>query len=220
MAAIQPNKLKAFADQPSPSGMAAISNPSVDPTADLMGDDEDLDDEDDLDDEEDDAPAGDPKARGDELLASWGVLGAHLKEDSGEIIDAAHEVGGDLLLAKPPEEAIEEVEDGFDRMPEEIQHCLAKYVAKLPPDDVTALATTLCDSHDGDTEDADVKLVASYLTTLSAHAAEEVDPEDIEDEEEDEEDEDAPKDYDKPEGDDDKPEGEKPPAGDGEDPTA
>jgi len=186
---VNPGKLKALVDTHSENpGMAAISNPS-----DAAGDDDFDDEEDSEAGEEEAAPAADPLTRGNELIGQWGLLGAHLKEEAGEIVDEAHEVGSDLLLAKVPEETITEVEDLFDKMPEEIQHCLAKYVAKLPPDDVTALATALVDGHDGDTEDADVKLMAVFLTTISAHAAEEVDPDDIADEEP-EEDEDEDKD--------------------------
>src|SRR5580765_3517041 len=136
---VAPSKLKALVDT---NPMAAISNPSMDGADAAEPDgDEDYDDED--EESEDIEASGDPLERGKDLLSQWGLLGAHLKEEAGEIIDAAHEVGPQLLLAKIPEEAIEEVEDSFDRMPEEIQHALAKYVSKLTPDDATAVATAL-----------------------------------------------------------------------------
>jgi len=184
---VNPGKLKALVDthQVNP-GMAALANPSATPPE--PGEEDD----DDLDDEEEPEEAGDPKAKGESILASWGDDGEKLKEEAGEIVDAAHDVGPNLLLAQVPEDTIEEVEDKFDRMPDDMQVLVAKRVAKLAPDDVTALATALCDGHDGDTEVADVKLVATYLTTLAAHAAEEVDPKDLEDEDADEKDETGP----------------------------
>jgi hypothetical protein len=182
---VNPSKLKSLVDSHSTNpGMAALTNPSMQVGGD---DDDDLDEE---DDEGDGAPSGDPKEHGNELISSWGVLGAHLKEDAGEIVDAAHEIGGDLLLAKVPDEAMKEIEDSFDRMPEEIQHALAKYVSKLSDEDCHDVTVALLDGHDGDTEDADTNLVCTYLKLLAAHAAEEVDPADLEDDEDEEDDED------------------------------
>jgi len=179
---VTPNKLKAFVDQQSqpasPYGMAAVMNPSDDPA---MGDD-DLDDDEDADEEQ-----TDPLTQGNSLISQWGERGEALKEAAGEIIDEAHEVGGDLLLGKPPEDILDEVDEAVEKMPDEIQQCLAKYVVSLSDDDLTALATALVDGHDGETEDADVKLVCAFLKRAAQHAEETVDPEDLEDEEEDEE---------------------------------
>lgn len=178
---VAPSKLKSFADVN--PGMAALNDPSVDPSF-------DGDYEDDEDDER--PPAEDPKTRGLGLIGQWKDLGQALTEVAGDIVDEAHDIGGNLLLAKVPDDASEQVEDAFEKMPDDIQQCLAKYVSALPPDDVEAVATALIDGHDGETEDGDVKLVAKYLTMASAIAKEEVDPDSYaDDEEEDDEDEDA-----------------------------
>jgi hypothetical protein len=174
---VAPNKLKAFAD--ADPGMAALNDPSVD-----MADYDDPDD-----DEDGAAPAEDPKTRGLGLIGQWKDLGQSLTAEAGEIIDSAHDIGGDLLLAKVPEDATEAVEEDFEGLPDELKVCLAKYVADLPPDDVTAVATALIDGHDGETEDADVSLVSKYLTAMASLAKEEVDPADLEDEDEDDEEE-------------------------------
>jgi hypothetical protein len=182
---VNPGKLKALVDSDSSNPMAAISNPSVgEPEPDG---DEDYDDED--EESEDIEASGDPLARGNDLISQWGELGETMKEEAGEIVDGAHDVGADLLLAKIPEDAIDEVHKNFDRMPDELQWGLAKYVSKLTADDATAVATALLDGHDGDTKDGDLKLVTIYLQQLGTYAAEEVDPDDIP-EEEPEEDED------------------------------
>jgi hypothetical protein len=176
---VAPGKLKAFADMNSNQGMAALNDPSMDPTM----EDGDMDDDDD-EEEPEAAPAEDAKTRGLGLIGQWGELGQALKEEAGEIVDEAHDIGGNLLLAKVPEDEVDEVSDAFEKMPEEIQHCLAKNVASLPDSDKEAVAAALIDGHDGDTEEPDVKLVAKYLTMLAAVAKEEVDPSDYADEEE------------------------------------
>lgn len=180
---VNPGKLKAMVDVHSGGpGMAAIANPQM-----AAPPDADLDDDFDDDGEEEEAqPTGDPVARGNELLDSWGEMGEAMKDAKGEIVDGAHEVGPSLLLAKIPEETVDEVYDAFDKMPEDIQHALAKYVATLPENDVAALAAAIIADNDGDTDEPDQKLVTVYLQQLAMHAKEEVDPEDIADEDEEE----------------------------------
>lgn len=180
---INPGGMKALVDTHSDPGMAAIANPQ-------MAMDDDMD-EDDGGEEDQEAPAADPLARGNELLGQWGELGEALKEAGGEIVDKAHKVGAELLLAKIPEDAVDEVHDDLDRMPEDIQHALAKNVAGLSPEDCAAVAAALIDGHDGDTEDADQKLVCTYLQQIAAYAKEEIDPADYADEEDEEDDDDA-----------------------------
>ena len=190
---VAPNKLKSFADVN--PGMAALNEPSIDMA--------DYDDGDDDGDDKDGAPAAeDPKTRGLGLIGQWKKLGQALSDGAGEIVDSAHDIGGDLLLGKVPDEAQESVEDDFEKLPDDIQACLAKYVADLPPDDVTAVATALVDGHDGDTEEADVPLVAKYLTSIAQIAKEEVDPSSLEDEDDDNEDDDGETDDDAAGGDD------------------
>lgn len=175
------NQLKSYVDHES-------ANPDVSSLVGVPPNPDDLggDDEEDWDDEEPEQPK-DPLARGNELIGSWGKQGEALKEEAGEIVDGAYEIGGDLLLASVPEEAIDEVHTQFDRMPEEIQITLAQHASAMSDDDLTALATALADGHDGETETPDIKLLTTYLKTLAAYAKEEIDPSDfVEDEEEDE----------------------------------
>lgn len=180
---MNPAKLKALVDQSSQSPDLAPLVGMSPPPDDGSDDDMDMD-------EEPEAPA-DPMARGNELITTWGEQGEALKESAGEIVDGAHEVGGNLLLATVPEETSEEVEDQFEGMPEEIQVCLAQLVAPLPDPDLTALATALIDGNDGDTETPDLKLVTAYLKAVASIAKQEVDPDDfVEDEEDEDEDED------------------------------
>ena len=179
---VSPSKLKSLVD-------AQSASPDIAPLMGTRASAPEDDYDDDGDEEEDEAPA-DPLTRGNELISSWGEQGEALKESAGEIIDGAHEVGGNLLLATVPEEAQEEAEDSFDDMPEEIQIVFAQHVAPLADADLTALATALIDGNDGDTETPDVKLVTAYLKCVAAYAKTEVDPDDFVQDEEDEEDED------------------------------
>lgn len=176
-----PSQLKSLVDQQSAS-------PDMSPLVGMQAppDDTDLDDGD--EDDDDDEPV-DPLTKGTQLLSSWGEQGEALKEAAGELVDAAHEIGGDLLLSTVPEEAEEAVEDEYEGLPDDLQVCLAQHVADLAAGDVNALAAALVDGHDGDTETADQKLVATYITKLAALAKDEVDPEDfVKDEDEDEDD--------------------------------
>lgn len=181
---INPAKLKSMVDQHAQHpGIPALTGPSV------ADDQPPEDDDEDFDDEEPSDAGMDPIARGNALIAQWKDFGEALKEEAGEIVDAAHEIGGNLLLTAPPEDATDEVDKNFDRMPDDLQVGFAQYVAPLPAKDIAALAAALIDGHDGDTEEADQKLVATYLTMLGKYAVEEVDPKDF-DVDEDEEDED------------------------------
>jgi hypothetical protein len=179
---VSPSKLKALVDSHSSApDMSALAGMPPAP-----------DDDGGLDDDEDPEPTEpvDPLTRGNQMITSWGEQGETLKDAAGEIVDEAHEVGGDLLLATVPEDALEEVEDQFDGMPDDVKVCLAQHVAPLDASDMGALATALIDGHDGETEDADKKLVTTYLTRVAALAKDEVDPEDfVQDEEDDEKDE-------------------------------
>lgn len=199
---VNPAKLKSYVDSES-------MNPDV---SSLVGMPPSPDDLDGVDDEEEEEPAEpvDPMARGNELIGSWKEQGEALKESAGEIVDGAYEVGGDLLLNPVPEEAVDEVHDEFDSMPEDIQICIAQHVAPLADDDLTALATALVDGHDGETENADVKLVAAYLKCAALYAKDEIDPDDFVMDEDEDEDGDGDGEGD---GDDD---GDKPPVADGQ----
>jgi hypothetical protein len=181
---VNPSKLKALVDQNSSApDMSALAGMPPAPDA-----DDGLDDD---DDEMPEAPV-DPLTRGNQLLSSWGEQGESLKEDAGEIIDEAHEIGGDLLLATVPEDAEEAVDDQFESMPDDLKVCLAQHVSPLDASDMKALAAALIDGHDGDTETADQKLVTTYLTRIAALAKDEVDPEDfVQDEDEDDDKEDG-----------------------------
>lgn len=180
---MNPAKLKALVDQSSQS-------PDLAPLVGMSPPPDDGEDYSDTDDEDEPEAPADPMARGNELISSWGEQGEALKESAGELVDGAHEIGGDLLLATVPEDASDEVEDQFDGMPEEIQICLAQLVAPLPDPDLTALATALISDNDGDTETPDVKLVTAYLKAVAAIALQEVDPDDFVQPEEDEDEED------------------------------
>lgn len=177
---MHPGKLKALIDRES-------QNPDV---SSLVGapapGDEDLDDEMPPDEEEEPEPV-DPVTRGNQLLTEWGEQGEALKDVAGTLVDDAHEIGGNLLLATVPEEAEEALEDSFDDMPEDVQVVLAQCVAELPAKDIAALAAALIDGHDGDTQDADQKLMSTYLTKVAAYAKTEVNPDDFVEDEEDEE---------------------------------
>lgn len=182
---MKPHALKALVDQQS---QEPDFGPMVGGGIPDAGDD--VDEEDDGD--PDDGDAGDPLERGNELIAQWGEQGEALKESAGEIVDSAHDVGGDLLLAKVPDEATEEVEDQYESLPDDLKVTFAQYVAPLDDGDLTALATALIDGNDGDTETPDVKLVTAYVKSIAAHAKEDVDPDDfVVDEEEEDEDDDA-----------------------------
>ena len=175
---MRPDQLKALVDQ---SSQAPDIAPLVGMSADGDGDDADED----MDEPQEDT--ADPLTRGNELISSWGEQGEALKESAGEIVDGAHEVGGNLLLGTVPEETTDAVEEAYEGMPEDIQVLLAQHIAELPAGDVTALATALVDDNDGETEVPDVKLVATYLKAVAALAKEDVDPDDfVQDEEEDE----------------------------------
>lgn len=180
---MKPSALKALVDQES-------QEPDFGPMAGGMSADAggDVDEE---DDEGEPEETGDPLERGNELLGQWGEQGEALKESAGEIIDSAHEIGGDLLLAKVPDEATEEVEEQYEGLPDDLKVTFAQRVAPLDAGDMTALATALVNDNDGDTEEPDVKLVSTFMRGVADHAKEDVDPDDfVQDEDEDEEDED------------------------------
>lgn len=185
---VNPAKLKSLVDQhatglsPTQLGLASPAGPPPD-------DGMDMDDED----EDGEAPQ-DPAARGQELIEQWGEFGEEIEDGAEELNDLAHDVGAELLLKDVPEDAVSDVEKAVDRMPDDLSMGLAKYVSKLPPEDVTALATALVADLDEDA--ADVNLLASFLTQAAKYAEGEFDEEDLaefnepdEDEEEDDEEE-------------------------------
>lgn len=198
---MNPAKLKSLVDQqnslPDTSSLAGMPPESG-------ADDGEYDE----DEGEDEAPV-DPLTRGQQLLDSWGEQGEALKDMAGELVDSAHEIGGDLLLETVPEEAEEAVEDDFEKFPEDIQVALAQRVAPLADGDLSALVAALSDGHDGETETPDAKLMKTYLGKIAALAKDEVDPEDfVKDEDDDDEDKDDDGDKDDT--------GEHPPVADGQ----
>lgn len=181
---MNPAKLKALVDQQSSSpDMSALAGIPPSPDGDGDGDGDDYEDD------ADEPEPVDPLTRGTQLLSSWGEQGEALKDMAGELVDSAHEIGGDLLLGTVPEEAEEAVEEDFDKFPEDIQVALAQRVAPLDDGDLGALVAALIDGHDGETETPDAKLLKTYLGKVAAYAKAEVDPEDFEQDEEDEDEE-------------------------------
>jgi hypothetical protein len=172
---INPAKLKSLVDLQSMAPNAAALGVSV-PAPEA---------EDDLeDDEEEEASSTDPVARGNELLAEWGAFGDVLLESAAAFHDNAHEVGAELLLKEVPADAIDDVAKSVDRMPEDVQQGLAKYVSPASDQDCEAVTAVLVSKLDEDQPDA--ALICAYLRQASKYAGEEF--EILEDEEEDEED--------------------------------
>lgn len=159
---INPSKLKSLVDQ-------QASPPSAPPMPDAEGGEDDDMGDDDMDDE--DADAGDPVAKGNELLASWGEFGETLKDEADLLLDNALEVGGNLLLMKVPDDAIKAVEKSVDRMPDEISMGLAKYVGALEEGDCKALCAALARSL-GDK--ADENLLYAYVHAAGQYAKDEI----------------------------------------------
>jgi hypothetical protein len=162
-----------------------------------------------MDDEDDEEGASqDPAARGAELIDSWGDFGVALKDAASEIHDQAHDVGADLMLKEVPPDAVKAVGKSVDRMPDDISMGLAKYVSKLPPEDITALSTALCAEIGED--QADMGLMTAYLTQAAKYAGDEIDVDDDFNEPEEDEEDDSDEDGDAGGGPDEDPQG--PPA--------
>ena len=174
---VNPAKLKSLVDQHAAGPSAAQLGMPASPTAEPPMDDEE---------DEDGSAPQDPAARGAELIDSWGEFGAALKDAAGEIHDQAHDVGADLMLKEVPPDVVKAVGKSVDRMPDDISMGLAKYVSKLPPEDITALSTALCAEVGEDK--ADANLMTAYLTQAAKYAGEEIDvDEDFNESEEEEE---------------------------------
>jgi hypothetical protein len=180
---INPSKLKTLVDsQASPPSAASMGM--------APGGDEGLDDElaDDMGDEGDD-DGGDPVAKGEAMLTEWGEFGATLKESADMIHDTAMEVGSELLMKVVSDDAKDEVIKAVDRMPDDIQQGLAKYVGKLDDAGLDALTAALAA---GLGEEADGAMVKSFLKVAGEYAAAEIEVEEEEEPEEEEEEEEEP----------------------------
>lgn len=177
---INPSKLKTLVD-------SQASAPSAASMGMAPGGDEGLDDElaDDMGDMDDGDDGGDPVAKGEALLTEWGEFGATLKESADMIHDTAMEVGSELLMKVVSDDAKDEVIKAVDRMPDDIQQGLAKYVGKLDEAGLDALTAALAA---GLGEEADGAMVKSFLKVAGEYAAAEIEVEEEEEpEEEDEE---------------------------------
>lgn len=177
---VNPGHLKSLVDMHSAGAGGIGAAPSPDAPPDDMGDDPD--------DEQPDQPM-DPAAKGEQLIEGWGDFGSTLKESAGDLHDLAHDVGGDLMLKEVPDDAVKDVGKSVDRMPDELQQGLAKYVSKLSPEDTDALSAALCKEIGED--QADQKLLTAFLTQAAKYAGDEVDVDDDFNESDDEDDEDG-----------------------------
>lgn len=161
---IHPAKLKSLVDlQSMAPNAAALGVPLPVPGA-----EDDFEDEGDMDEA---AEPVDPIARGNELLAEWGEFGEVLLESAQAFHDNAHEVGAELLLKEVPEDAIDAVAKSVDRMPEDVQQGLAKYVSPASDQDCEAVTAVLVSKLEEDQPDA--ALICAYLRQASKYAGEE-----------------------------------------------
>lgn len=154
------------------------------------------------DEEHDDEPAApeapevDPISRGNELITSWKEFGDTLRESADLFHDSATDAGAELLLTTVPDKVQKEIEKSVDRMPDDIQQGLAKYVAPLSPEDQAAVAAALV--HELNDPTAEAGLMTAYLQHAAKYAGEEVEVDEDFNEDEDEDAEDEKDDEKKP----------------------